>query len=112
MSDLIVPIITPFNERNEIDIVKMRRHADFLLKNGIDFLLLSGTTGLGPSLGFSEKVDILENFSDIPDRVIMQVGSLNMDESKSLARLAKKKELRAVASSPPYYYPRVPEDGT
>ncbi len=110
MSDLIVPIITPFNERNEIDIVKMRRHVDFLLKNGVDFLLLSGTTGLGPSLGFSEKVDILENFSDIPDRVIMQVGSLNMDESKSLARLAKKKELRAVASLPPYYYPRVPEE--
>ena len=110
MSDLIVPIITPFNERNEIDVVKMRRHADFLFQNGVDFLLLSGTTGLGPSLSYDEKVEVLENFSDIPDSVIMQVGSLNMDESKSLARLAKKKGLRAIASLPPYYYPRVPEE--
>jgi len=110
MSDLIVPIITSFNERNEIDLVKMRNHAEFLLQNGVDFLLLSGTTGLGPSLSYNEKVEVLENFADISDRVIMQVGSLNIDESKSLAKLAKKKKVKAIASLPPYYYPRVPEE--
>jgi|YelNatPaOPRAMG01_1025707.scaffolds.fasta_scaffold26912_2 2-dehydro-3-deoxy-phosphogluconate/2-dehydro-3-deoxy-6-phosphogalactonate aldolase len=110
MSDLIVPIITSFNERNEIDLVKMRNHADFLLQNGVDFLLLSGTTGLGPSLSYNEKVEVLENFADISDRVIMQVGSLNIDESKSLAKLAKEKKVKAIASLPPYYYPRVPEE--
>ncbi len=110
MSDLIVPIITSFDENNHIDTSKMRRHSDFLLKNGVDLLLLSGTTGLGPSLSYDERVNVLENFLDIPDRLIMQVSSLNLDESKSLARLAKKNGLRAIASLPPYYYPRFPEE--
>ncbi len=110
MVDLIVPIVTPFTEENKIDGKKLRDHADFLLKNGAEFLLLCGTTGLGPSVSFEEKKYIIEQFSDIPDKVIMQVNSLNLDDSLSLTRLAKSSGFRAVASLPPYYYPRFPED--
>jgi len=79
MTEIIVPIITPFTVENRIDLNKLRKHADYLFNNGVDLLLLSGTTGLGPSLKFSEKLEILRIFEDIPEKVIMQVNSMDIE---------------------------------
>lgn len=110
MSDLIVPILTPFTDLNSVDKIKLRRHGNQLLANGIDYLFLCGTTGLGPSLTFSEKVQVLETFSDIPEKIILQVGSLNLEESKKLAFKSKEAGISCIAALPPFYYPRVPEE--
>ncbi len=110
MNELIVPILTSFNTNNKIDRIVMRNHAEELLKRGANFLLVCGTTGLGPSLTYKEKSDLLGVFDDIPEKIIMQVNSLNMEESKILARKAKKLNVNAIASLPPYYYPRFPEE--
>ena len=88
----------------------MQNHADELLNRGADFLLVCGTTGLGPSLTYKEKSDLLDVFEDIPEKIIMQINSLNLEESKMLARKAKKLNVNAIASLPPYYYPRFPEE--
>ncbi len=110
MNELIVPILTSFNKKNKIDSTVMRNHADELLNRGADFLLVCGTTGLGPSLTYKEKSDLLDVFEDIPEKIIMQINSLNLEESKMLARKAKKLKVNAIASLPPYYYPRFPEE--
>ncbi|MHB1470060.1 MAG: dihydrodipicolinate synthase family protein [Thermoplasmataceae archaeon] len=110
MTEIIVPIITPFTVENRIDLNKLRKHADYLFNNGVDLLLLSGTTGLGPSLKFSEKLEILRIFEDIPEKVIMQVNSMDIEESVSLANTSKNMGIKAIASLPPYYYPRIPEE--
>ena len=110
MTDLIVPNLTSFTTDSRLDSKKTRRHADYLLANGVDYLLLAGTTGLGPSLSFEEKVAMLNLFQDIPDKVIMQVSSLSLEDSKNLAREAKASGIKAIASLPPYYYPRMPEE--
>lgn len=110
MNDLIVPIITPFNLENKVDKKKLMDHADFLLKNGVDYLLLCGSTGLGPSLKYEEKVSILETLSYQKERLILQVGSLDISESIALSSMAKKIDIAAIAALPPYYYPRMPEE--
>ncbi|QRF75853.1 4-hydroxy-tetrahydrodipicolinate synthase [Thermoplasmatales archaeon] len=110
MNDFIVPIVTPFKSDNTIDKAKLRKHADYLFKNGVDQLLLAGSTGLGPSISTNEKISLLEEFKDLPDKVILQVGGLDIEESKLLAMAAKKYNIAAIAALPPYYYPRVPEE--
>ncbi len=110
MSEFIVPIITPFRDDNSIDLKKLRGHANFLLSNGVDSLLLAGTTGLGPSLSFKEKLEIMKEFSDIPEKVILQVTSLDLEESKMLAKKAKEFNIKSIAALPPYYYPRMPDE--
>lgn len=110
MNDLIVPIITPFTQDNKIDKEKFYKHADFLIKNGVDYLLLCGSTGLGPSLRKDERIEILETISYMKDKLILQVGSLDMNESLELATIAKKSGIKYIASLPPYYYPRLLEE--
>ena len=109
MPDLLVPVITPF-EHGAVSIVKLRKHSDFLLKKGVDFIFLNGSTGLGPSLNLNERLSILHAFEDIPEKIIVQVGALNLDESLALAREAAKMKVHAIATLPPYYYPRLPEE--
>ncbi len=109
MHELIVPVVTPF-ENGKLSVDKLRRHSDYLLKRGIDLIFLNGSTGLGPSLTLDERLQILNAFHDIPERVIVQVGGLNLEESLTLARRASKLEVHAIASLPPYYYPRIPEN--
>ncbi len=110
MSEFIVPIITPFGDDNSIDLKKLRAHANFLFSKGVNSLLLAGTTGLGPSLSVKERLEILKEFSDVPERVILQVASLDLEESKTLSRKAKEFKIKAIAALPPYYYPRMPDE--
>ncbi len=109
MHELIVPVVTPF-ENGRLSVEKMRMHSDYLLKKGIDLIFLNGSTGLGPSLNLDERLQVLHTFQDIPEKVILQVGGLNLDESLTLAREAARLKVHAIASLPPYYYPRLPEN--
>ncbi len=109
MHELIVPVVTPF-ENGRLSVEKLRLHSDYLLKKGVDFIFLNGSTGLGPSMNLEERLQVLHAFQDIPEKVIVQVGGLNLDESLTLAREASKFKVHAIASLPPYYYPRLPEN--
>jgi 2-dehydro-3-deoxy-phosphogluconate/2-dehydro-3-deoxy-6-phosphogalactonate aldolase len=103
----IVPVITPF-ERNRIKIEYLKNHVSEILKDGVDYIFLCGSTGLGTSLDFGEKAAMLTALEDYADRIIFQVGSLNLSESLRLAELAKSKNVHAISSYPPFYYPRIP----
>ncbi len=105
----IVPILTPFRG-NEIDGEKFKDHCLKLLRDGIDMIFVAGTNGMGPALSFQEKKMLAEYCSDIPDRVIFQVGSLNLEESIELARIARSMNFYAVAALPPFYFGGIPEE--
>jgi len=109
MPDLIVPIVTAF-EKGTVSTSKMRKHADYILKKGVDYIFLNGSTGLGPSISYNERISILHAFEDISDKIIVQVGSLNLDETLSLAQEAARMKVHAIASLSPYFYPRIPEE--
>jgi 2-dehydro-3-deoxy-phosphogluconate/2-dehydro-3-deoxy-6-phosphogalactonate aldolase len=99
----IIPLITPFTN-NRVDKQLAVDHGNDVLKGGMKYLFLAGTTGVGPSLSTQEKLDLLDAFSNIPDSIMLQVGSLNLEDSVEMARAAKKKKIHAVAALPPYYF--------
>lgn len=99
----IIPLITPFTN-NRVDKQLAVDHGNDVLRGGMKYLFLAGTTGVGPSLSTQEKLDLLDAFSNIPDSIMLQVGSLNLEDSVDMARTAKKKKIHAVAALPPYYF--------
>ena len=99
----IIPLITPFSN-NRVDNQIALDHGNDVLKGGMKYLFLAGTTGIGPALSTPEKLELLDTFSYTPDHVILQIGSLNLGDSLDMAREAKKKKIHAVAAIPPYYF--------
>jgi 2-dehydro-3-deoxy-phosphogluconate/2-dehydro-3-deoxy-6-phosphogalactonate aldolase len=106
----IVPVITPFRE-NKLDREAFLNHSKkLLLEDGMDFVFVAGTTGLAASVSMRERAAMLELLGDFSERVMVQVGSLDIEESVELAQLAKRMGLHAIASLTPYFFPRMPQE--
>ncbi len=57
---LSAALTIPFKENLQIDEPALISHANALLKRGCDCVTLGGTTGEGPSLSLSEKLNLLD----------------------------------------------------
>ncbi|MGC9104993.1 MAG: bifunctional 2-dehydro-3-deoxy-phosphogluconate/2-dehydro-3-deoxy-6-phosphogalactonate aldolase [Thermoprotei archaeon] len=108
MARVIAPIVTPF-KGGKVDNDTLKAHAENLLKKGVDLLFVNGTTGLGPALSPSEKAENLRALRDFSDKVIFQVGELDLSSTLQLIKLAEDYGVKAIASYPIYYFQRVPE---
>ena len=53
---LITAMVTPFDENGEVDYAQAKRLANALLDSGSDGLVITGTTGEGPTLSTEEKI--------------------------------------------------------
>ncbi len=109
MKTKIVPVITPF-ENNLPSAKYLKNHVTKLIEDGVDYIFLGGSSGLGPSLSFEERTVMLDAVKDYADRIIFQVGSLNMEQSLRLAEMAKEINAHAIAAYPPYYYPWIKDE--
>ncbi len=76
----------------------------------MDYVFLAGTTGLGPSLSSDEKVQMLDGLREFAPKLLLQVGSLDLEESVKLAEHAKNSNIHAMVSYPPYFYPRMVDE--
>jgi len=70
-----VAIITPFNENESIDFNALGKLIDFIIVNGVEYIVTLGTTGETPTLNKQEKLDIINfTFDKINGRVPVVVG--------------------------------------
>ncbi len=109
MPEKIVPSVTPF-DGYKVNTRYLRHHIEQLLSDGVDLVLLCGTTGLGPSLSREERVEMLESVRDYAGKIIFHVGTLNLSDSLELAKVGRDYGVRALSSLPPYYFPRIKDD--
>ncbi len=61
---LIVAMATPFRENLEIDLGRAAELARRLVDDGVDALVLSGTTGESPTLSRQEKIDLIKTVKE------------------------------------------------
>ena len=61
-AELITAIVTPFNDRDEIDYDSMQRLVDHLIDQGTDGFVVGATTGEGPTLSHDEKITLYTRF--------------------------------------------------
>lgn len=99
-------MVTPFDNKGNIDFEKTTKLANHLINQGTDSLVLSGTTGESPSLSTEEKVALFRHVAaEMGGRVpiIAGTGSYNTYESIELTKKAEDAGVDAVMLVAPYY---------
>jgi 4-hydroxy-tetrahydrodipicolinate synthase len=58
LGEVLTAIVTPFDEEGRVDVVKFRELASYLIENGSDGLVVTGTTGESPTLSDEERFEL------------------------------------------------------
>jgi len=106
-------MVTPFDDRGEVDYRQAKKLALALLDSGSDGVVVSGTTGESPTLSREEKLRLFAEIkSVVADRGVVVAGTGNNDtkESQEVTREAEKIGVDACLLVVPYYN-RPPQQG-
>src|SRR4030043_465589 len=91
---LLTAMVTPFDDRGDVDYAQARRLAQALLDSGSDGVVVSGTTGEAPTLSHQEKLRLFAEVKEAVDGrgvVIAGTGTYNTAESIELSKEAGQK---------------------
>ncbi len=104
---VLVPVITPFDEKGRVDDETLRKLVDFYVEASVQGLFVLGSSGQGPVMSMPERkkaaeVALDQARSQLP--VIIHVGTADAESTVELAVHAAEKGASAVAIVPPYYY--------
>jgi 4-hydroxy-tetrahydrodipicolinate synthase len=109
---ILTAMITPFAPDGSVNINEACRIAEFLIENGNDGVVVSGTTGESPALEIDEKLAL---FAAIKKRlgnagsVVAGTGGNNTHHSVELTKRAVQTGIDAVLAVVPYYNKPTPE---
>lgn len=101
-----VAMVTPFDEKGDLDVAAGRRLAAYLVDNGVDSLVLAGTTGEAPTTSVEEKLTLLKEVKDeVGDKakLIAGAGTNNTATSVQLAKASADAGADALLIVTPYY---------
>ena len=104
--EVITAMVTPFDEKREVDYNKVEALASYLVENGSDAVLVTGTTGESPTLTFDEEIEILSSAKrgvSNKAKVIMGTGSNCTETAVMMSKRAEKEGADAILSVVPYY---------
>jgi len=104
---VLLPIITPFDDRVRVDEVMMRQLVDFHINAGVQGLFVLGSTGQGPAMTIEERKQAAAIALDQAKKripVVIHVGTADAWSTTDLAEHAAAHGADAVAIVPPYYY--------
>lgn len=101
-----VALVTPFNQKQEVDFDALGRVIDFVLHGGVEYLVVLGTTGEAPTLEESEKIDIInytyeKTVNTVP--VVVGIGGNNTREILNEVESYPLQKAAAILSTSPYY---------
>ncbi len=101
-----VALVTPFNSKLHIDYTALESLINYVIINGVDYIVSLGTTGETPTLGKEEKADILQFTYEKVDGRVPVVAGVGGNDTASLIRDLHHFPLEkasAVLSASPYY---------
>jgi len=106
IGEVVTAMVTPFNEKREVDYEKVETLAYHLINTGSDAIVVTGTTGESPTLTFDEEIEILCSAKRAVSnnaKVIMGTGSNSTETAVMMSKKAEKEGADAVLSVVPYY---------
>lgn len=107
LQGVIVPLVTPFDNQNQIDYEALRRVIDFLIGKGVHALMVGGTTGEGMLLNLYERKKLLEevvNFVNGTIPVIAHVGCIDTGSTVELSKHAHQAGADYLSAIVPYFF--------
>jgi len=103
---LLTAMITPFDAKGKVNFKEVERIADFLIKNGTDTLVVTGTTGESPTLTYQEEKDIYKTVLKIAKgraKVMAGTGSNATSSAIEASVVAEKLGVDGLLQVVPYY---------
>lgn len=103
---LLTAMVTPFNEKLEVDYKKAQELAQYLISRGNDGVVVAGTTGESPTLSKKEKVNLFKAVKEVignKGQVIAGTGSYSTKDSIELTEAAEEIGVDGVMLVVPYY---------
>lgn len=110
---VIVPILTPLNPDESVDVPSLRRLVNYLIDNGVHGIWVSGTTGEFANLSDKERLISMDAVVDeVNGRVpiIGNVSGASTQLSVNMALEAQEMGMDGIAVTPPYYYPNAQDE--
>jgi 2-dehydro-3-deoxy-D-pentonate aldolase len=107
MVKIITPVVTVFGKDEKPDCEANKRVIDFLIDNGVDGILVLGSTGEFPGLSNTEKLDFFKFYHEYTaGRVPLYAGTgcMSIDDTAELSNKALGLGYTAVLVIGPYYY--------
>ncbi|HBV85618.1 MAG TPA: 4-hydroxy-tetrahydrodipicolinate synthase [Desulfosporosinus sp.] len=103
---ILTAMVTPMNERLEVDYEEARNLSLHLIEHGNDGIVVAGTTGESPTITTEEKLELFKVVKEtVGSRavVIAGIGSNTTDGSVALAKKAAGVGVDALMAVVPYY---------
>lgn len=101
-----VALITPFNEDLSVDFNSLSRLIEFNIDNGINFLVVLGTTAEAATLSTAEKQEVVNHVVKVNNGrlpLVLGIGGNNTMEVKQQIETTDLSAFEAVLSVSPYY---------
>ena len=99
-------MVTPFNEDRTIDFVGLERLVNFQIENGVDYLVVLGTTGEPATLRPEEKEAVIKKIIDVNNKRLPLILGLGGNNTWGVVEELNSRDLRgfdAILSVCPYY---------
>lgn len=110
---VIVPILTPLNPDESVDVPSLLRLVNYLIDNDVHGIWVSGTTGEFANLSDKERLVSMDAVVDeVSGRVpiIGNVSGASTQLSVNMALEAQEMGMDGIAVTPPYYYPNAQDE--
>ena len=101
-----VALVTPFTKENTIDLTALERIVNFQIDNGVNYLVVMGTTGETATLTLSEKEEVKETIVKINNGrlpLVLGIGGNNTQAVIDEIRSSDLSAFDAILSVAPYY---------
>src|SRR5215211_583445 len=106
LGEVLTAIATPFDRQGQVDLERFRELALYLVENGSDGVVVTGTTGEAPTLTDEEKLALWEAAVDALSgrgTVVAGVGTYDTAHSIHLAKQAHAAGVDGLLVVTPYY---------
>ncbi|MFA9277556.1 MAG: 4-hydroxy-tetrahydrodipicolinate synthase [Rhodoluna sp.] len=103
---VLVALVTPFTADGEVDWNDVERHIDYVVSNGADGIVVTGTTGETSTLTDDEKVKLVEVGKKVAGnraKIIMGGPSNETAHAIELAKKSAKAGADGIMAVTPYY---------
>src|SRR5437660_1364094 len=103
---LYTALVTPFNDKGDLDSKRLRDLLQFQLTHGVDGIVVLGTTGESPTLSRKEQDEIISIASEeVRGKIPLVVGTGSYSTQQTILNCKRAKQLgaNAVLIVTPYY---------
>ena len=108
-------ITTPMSEGGAVDLHRLTKHAQYVLKEGCDSVTLFGTTGEGAALGLPARDRMLGAVIGAginpASQLYAGIAAASLHEALDQAKMALDCGCKGLLVAPPFYFKGVSDDG-